>query len=215
MSQDRDGMPVGGANPENAPAVVLASASAIRAVVLRQSGVRFTVDAAAIDETEIKRSLRGEGADAGIAAETLAGLKASRVARHHPDALVIGADQILVCDDAWFEKPVDATAARRDLTALRGRSHWQVTSVCVVRNDTLLWHHTESARLVMRDFTDDFLDYYLRDSGDTVLDCVGAYRLEGLGAQLFSKVEGDYFSILGLPLLPLLDFLRGHGAVAE
>ena len=215
MSQDRDGMLIGDANPGAAPAVVLASASATRAVILQQSGVRFTVDTAAVDETEIKRSLRGEGANAGHAAETLAGLKASRVAKHHPDALVIGADQILVCDDVWFEKPVDAAAARRDLAALRGRSHRQVTSVCVVRNDMFLWQHTESARLLMRDFSDDFLDRYLRDAGDSVLDCVGAYRLESLGAQLFSKIEGDYFSILGLPLLPLLGFLRGHGAVAE
>ncbi len=200
---------------DNAGTVVLASRSVTRATILRQAGVSFVVDVAAVDETEIKRSLRGEGADASHAAATLAGLKALRVSGRHADSLVIGADQILECEGKWLDKPVDLAAARRDLVALRGRAHWQVTSVCVVRNQTSLWQHTDRARLFMRDFSDRFLDLYLESADDMVLDCVGAYRLEGVGAQLFSRVEGDYFSILGLPLLPLLGFLRGHGAVTE
>lgn len=193
--------------------IVLASASAVRAAILRQAGVRFAVDAAVVDEDEIKRSLRSEGVDTVRAADTLAELKASRVSGRHADALVIGADQILDCDGAWFRKPADLAEARRDLMALRGRSHWQVTSVCVVRNGNLLWHHSNRARLVMRDFSDDFLDQYLAAAGGGILGCVGAYQLEGAGVQLFSEIDGDHFAILGLPLLPLLDFLRGYGAV--
>lgn len=194
-------------------AVVLASASVTRAKILRRAGVNFAVDAAAVDEDEIKRLLHAEGAEAIHAAEALAELKATRVSERHANALVIGADQILECDGTWFDKPADLAAARRDLEALRGRTHWQATSVCVVKNGAPLWLHSDRARLVMRDFSDDFLGEYLAAAGDDILGCVGAYQIEGIGAQLFASIEGDYFSILGLPLLPLLDALRGHGAV--
>lgn len=201
------------AGADSVAAVVLASASASRSAILRQASVRFTIDAAAVDENEIKRSLRAEGAEAVSAAEALAELKATQVSRRHADALVVGADQILECDGTWFDKPADRAAARRDLKALRGRVHWQITSVCVVKNGARLWHHSNKSRLAMRDFSDDFLSEYLAAAGDGILGCVGAYRFEGAGAQLFASVDGDYFSILGLPLLPLLDFLRGHGVV--
>ncbi len=193
--------------------LVLASASAARATLLRRAGVEFVVEAAAVDEDEVRRSVRAEGSGAARAAETLAELKASRVSRRRPDCLVIGVDQILDCDGVWFDKPPDVEAARRDLLALSGRAHTQVTAVCVVGAGTVLWRHTERARLVMRAFSEDFLASYLAAVGDAVLGCAGAYQLEGLGAQLFAEVDGDYFSILGLPLLPLLGFLRGHGAV--
>lgn len=195
------------------PEVVLASASPVRAQILRQAGVSCGLDATAVDEEEIRRAMAAEGAPAGQAAETLAELKARRVSRRHLGALVIGADQILECAGVWFDKPVDVDRARAHLLALRGRTHELVSCVCVVQDKLRLWHHLGRAKLTMRPFTDEFLDDYLAAAGPSALDCVGAYRLEGLGAQLFSKIEGDYFTVLGLPLLPLLDFLRGHGVV--
>jgi septum formation protein len=182
--------------------------------MLRQAGLDFTVEAAAVDEDEVKRALRVEGADAGRAAEMLAELKAMHVSGRRPGALVIGADQILDCNGAWFDKPADRATARRDLAILRGRDHQQITAACVVRDGVLIWHTTQRARLTMRDFSDDFLDRYLDAAGGGILGCAGGYQLEGVGVQLFSRVDGDYFAILGLPLLPLLDFLRGHRVIA-
>ena len=196
-----------------APEVVLASASRARAQILRRTGVSCVLDAAAVDEEGIRRAMAADGAPVGAVAETLAELKAQRVSRHHPGALVIGADQMLECAGMWFEKPVDSDQARAQLVALRGRDHELVSCVCVVQDKQRLWHHLGRAKLTMRPFTDEFLDAYLAAVGPSALECVGSYRLEGRGAQLFSKIEGDYFTILGLPLLPLLEFLRSHGVV--
>jgi len=191
----------------------LASGSATRAAMLRAAGLAVMVEPAQVDEDEVKTGLKREGADAAEVAETLAELKAMRVSRRHPGALVIGADQMLVCDGAWFDKPGSRAAARGQLLALRGRQHELVSAVSVVRGGARLWHHRDRARLRMRAFSDAFLERYLDLVGDDVLSTVGAYRLEGPGVQLFARIEGDHFTILGLPLLPLLDFLRGHGAV--
>jgi septum formation protein len=200
-----------------APPLILASASRSRARVLAQAGIAFRVQAGTVDEGEVKASLRAEGASVARVAETLAASKAASVARgvarDNGSALVIGADQILDCDGAWFDKPADTKQARAHLRALRGRTHDLVTSVCVHQGDAPIWRHTETARLTMRSFSDDFIDRYLEAVGDQALLSVGAYQLEGLGAQLFERVEGDFFTILGLPLLPLLAFLRGHGVV--
>ncbi len=195
--------------------VVLASVIRARAALLSCAGVGFTIDPASVDEAGVRAALRSDGLEAGAAAAALAELKASQVSQRHRDVLVVGADQILECDGAWFDKPVDMDQARADLLALRGRPHRQHSAVCVVRNGALLWHHRERARLAMRDFSERFLDAHLAAAGDSVLDSAGAYQLEGLGAQLFAEIEGDYFAILGLPLLPLLDFLRQHGVVME
>ena len=195
------------------PALWLASASTARAELLRGAGIPVEIEPARIDEGEVKASMRAENATAEMVAETLAEMKAARVARRHADALVIGADQMLVCEDRWYDKPATIDDARRHLQALRGKQHALVSALCVMRNDTRIWHHREYARLTMRPFSDAFLDDYLAASGPEVLESVGAYRLEGLGIQLFSKIEGEYTPILGLPLLPLLDFLRGHGVV--
>ena len=198
-----------------APAVVLASASRARLELLLCAGVATRAEPARVDEQEVRASLRAEKAGVEDAAETLAELKARKVSRHASGAFVIGADQILDCDGAWFDKPPDRTRATADLRALSGKRHSLATAVCVVRDGVRLWHHRESARLTMRPLGDAFIDAYLDAIGADALVSVGAYQLEGLGAQLFSRVEGDYFTILGLPLLPLLEFLRNHGVVAR
>jgi septum formation protein len=195
--------------------VVLASASKARRDLLQGAGLRLIQDPAQIDEAEVKLALRNEGATAARTAEALAELKARQVARRHTGALVIGADQILDCGDVWFDKPADLGEAARHLKALSGRCHVLLAAVCVLRDDVVLWHHNAVAKLEVRPLSDDFIAAYLEAAGESILGCVGGYRLESLGAQLFSRVEGDYFTILGLPLLPLLDFLRGHKAIPQ
>jgi len=191
--------------------IVLASASSARAALLRAAGIPMTIDAAAVDEVEVKASLRAAGAEPAAIAEALAELKAQRVARRHPGSLVIGADQVLECDGVLFDKPTDLADARRQLLALRGQQHKLVSAVVLVRDGHRLWHYVGRADLKMRDFSTTFLERYLHSAGAAALSSVGAYQLEGAGAQLFATVDGDYFTILGLPLLPLLDILREHG----
>jgi septum formation protein len=201
------------ASRDPAPAVILASASSARAEMLHRAGVVCTIEPARVDEDEVKRGMRASGAGAAELAETLAELKGRKISARHGGALVIGADQVLNCQSRWFDKPADRAQARTQLLALRGKLHELISCVCVIRDGQRLWHHVGRARLTMRPFTEEFLDDYLDRAGDAVLQSVGAYQLEGLGAQLFSRVDGDYFTILGLPLLPLLDFLRNHGVV--
>lgn len=203
----------GAAGRSAAPRLVLASASQSRRMLLRNAGVEVAHDVAAVDEDEVKRALQAERASAAQVAEALAELKALRVSARAPGALVIGADQTLDCQGQRFDKPSDLAHAGGHLRALRGKSHVLNSAVCVVRDGTRLWHHVGEARLTMWDFDDAFIDGYLAAVGDKALSSVGAYQLEGLGAQLFSRVEGDYFTILGLPLLPLLDFLRNHAVI--
>jgi septum formation protein len=188
--------------------VVLASASPSRRQLLAAAGVRVEVEAPRVDEESVKAALSAEGASVEQAAETLAELKAQRISARRPEALVIGADQMLECGGVWFDKPPDRAHAAGHLRALLGREHRLVCAVCVVHRGARIWHHVDQARLVMRPLSDDFIEAYLDAAGPSVLSTVGAYRLEDLGAQLFSRVEGDHFTILGLPLLPLLGFLR-------
>lgn len=197
------------------PSLVLASASAARSRLLAEAGITVQRQPAAVDEESMKAALKAEGATPAQVAETLAELKAQRVAKKHADALVIGADQMLSCNDVWFDKPPDRDYAAAQLRALSGKTHTLWTAVCVVRNGSRLWHHNDAARLTMRPLSDAFVERYLEAAGPEVSHCVGAYQLEGLGAQLFAKVEGDFFTILGLPLLPLLDFLRQNKALEK
>jgi septum formation protein len=200
-------------SPKSPPPVVLASASAVRAALLRSAGIKAEIAPAHVDEDEIKRAFRAEGRSAIDAAIALAEVKAMRIARNHPGALVIGADQILVCGAEWFDKPADLDHARAHLRTLRGKAHGLATAAVIVRDGERIWHHPETPKLTMRDFTDAFLDDYLAREGADVLSSVGVYKLEGRGVQLFSRIDGDFFTILGLPLLPLLGFLREHGVV--
>lgn len=197
------------------PEVVLASGSRPRARMLANAGVPFTASAASVDEEAIKASMQATGADVADVAELLAATKAQQVSRNHENSLVIGADQMLACDGEWFDKPANPLAARNQMEKLRGRTHELISAVCVVRDGDVLWHHIERARITMRPFSDAFTDQYIDKMGENISATVGGYELEGLGAQMFSRIEGDYFTILGMPLLPLLDFLRGHGVIPE
>ena len=196
-------------------AIVLASASRVRADMLRGAGLRFDVRPSALDEDAVKSALKsGPG---GIAGEELAAVlaqaKATCVSQRDPSALVIGADQVLGFEGRFYDKPKDMDEARDALAAMRAKTHTLHTAAACALAGDVIWHHESSAALTMRDFSNRFLGTYLAACGEGILTGVGAYKLEGPGAQLFERIEGDYFSVLGLPLLPLLRFLRGHGAI--
>jgi septum formation protein len=191
--------------------LILASASPSRAALLRAAGVDFEIEPAAIDEARIKRLARVIGDSAISCALALSIEKARALSATYPNALIIGADQILVAGDEWFDKPANLDEARAQLRALRDRAHKLATAACVLRDGEALWQATSEPELKMRPFTDAVLDEYLAAEGESLLGLVGAYRIEGRGVQLFSRIRGDHFSILGLPLLELLDFLRQRG----
>jgi septum formation protein len=178
--------------------------------MLEAAGLSFEVDAPRVDEEAAKASLRAGGLKPRDQADALAELKALSVSRTRPD-FVIGADQMLAVGGDVFDKPKNVDEARQHLTRLRGQTHELITAAVVAREGAIIWRHIDTPKLKMRAFSDAFLDDYMSRAGEHVLRSVGAYQLEGLGAQLFERVEGDYFSVLGLPLLPLLAFLREHG----
>lgn len=193
--------------------LILASQSTARRGLLEQAGLNVQALPAHVDEATIKESAKAEGMSVSDAATLLADAKAARIARKHPDAVIIGADQILVCDGVWFDKPEDVAAARAQLCRLRNRVHDLVTAVVVWRDGERAWHHVAQPRLAMRDFSDAFLDDYLAREGAFVTQSVGAYRLEGPGVQLMRDIRGEHSAILGLPLMPLLAFLRDSGVI--
>lgn len=195
--------------------VILASSSRTRQTMIQNAGLDFDVVPPGVDEAAIKQSMLHDGADGRAIADALAELKAIRVSRRHPGRFVIGADQVLVCDGVLFDKPADIDGARQTLQRLRGKTHDLITAAVVSRDGAPIWRQVDTAHLAMRPFSDGFIERYLDDVGEAVTWSVGAYQLEGRGIQLFSRITGDYFTILGLPLLPLLDFLRGHNVVAE
>ncbi len=190
--------------------LILASGSAIRLALLHNAGLTVEAIPAAIDEAMVKESLRADGASAADVAQELAHLKAERVSRRLPGAMVLGADQMLDCGGTWFDKPAHMGAAAAHLRALAGKSHKLITALAIHRDGASIWTHRAVATLTLRPLTDAQIKTYLRLAGPDILESVGAYHLEGVGVNLFERIDGDFFTILGLPLLPLLDFLRGH-----
>ncbi|HEY9234558.1 MULTISPECIES: Maf family protein [Phenylobacterium] len=193
--------------------IILASKSAARRAVLTGADVPFEVSVAGVDEDAVKTAMLAQGADAREVADALAEIKALKVSQGRP-GFVIGSDQTLEFEGRLYDKVENLDAAAERLKAMRGKPHKLHSAVVVAKDGAPIWREVVTATLTMRDFSDAFLDHYLRTEGDQALGSVGCYRLEGPGAQLFSKIEGDYFAILGLPLMGLLELLRRHGALA-
>lgn len=193
--------------------LVLASSSRTRAELLERAGLEFAVVSPNVDEAMLKESFLGQGAEPAEIADGLAEMKARKISAARSGSVVIGADQVLVFRGAVIDKSPNLPGARELLRRLSGQTHELISAVVLAKDGATVWRHLARAELSMRAFSDSFLDAYIASVGDEVLASVGCYRLEGRGAQLFSKVSGDYFTILGLPLLPLLSALRELGAL--
>ena len=199
---------------DGAPPLILASASRARAAMFEAVGVAVLLQPAAVDEGEIKASFKVAGGSPGEAAVALAELKAKVIAAAvPPEAVVLGADQILTCEGDWFDKPSNRDATYAQLSKLAGKLHELHTAVVAFRGGARIWHHLALNRLWMRELSSDFLESYLDAVGDDMLETVGGYHIERLGPHLFSQIDGEHFSVLGLPLLPTLTFLREQGVL--
>lgn len=183
--------------------------------MLAAAGLTFESIVSGVDEPALRRTLESEGrsVEPDDIAYALAAAKAEIVSRARPEALVVGADQVLALESRIFEKPADVPAARRQLLELRGKQHRLISAVVLAEGGRVQWRHADTATLVMRAFSAAFLDAYLYNAGEDVCLSVGAYQLEGLGAQLFERIDGDYFTILGLPLIALLAELRARKVI--
>lgn len=194
--------------------IILASGSRARREILRSAGVSFTVETADVDEDAIRAALDNKDGTAALdpadVSEILAVAKAEAVSKLQPDAFVIGGDQVLAFGDRILTKPKNEAAARVQIASFRGKVHVLHSAVALAHNGETLWSTVDTAEMHVRDFTDTFLDDYMRRAGRTVLDSVGAYLMEGLGIQLFERIDGDYFTVLGMPLMPLLRELRAR-----
>ena len=193
--------------------ILLASASEIRLALLRAANVPATAQPARIDEEAIRAALEAEGASPRDLADTLAEMKARKIAEKQPAALVLGCDQVLEMKGRIFAKPETPEDARAQLRALRGLTHRLLSAAVLYENGQPVWRHVGQARLTMRDFSDSYLDDYLARNWASIRHAVGCYKLEEEGIRLFSAVEGDHFTILGLPLLPLLSYLGARGLI--
>lgn len=194
-------------------ALVLASGSKIRSDLLRNAGIRLEVDPAGIDERAVEAPLMEAGVLPEDIALILAEAKANDVSERRKEDLVIGADQVLAFEGRRYTKPEDMEAARRQLLAFSGQTHTLLSAVVLSRNGVAIWRHVSAAHLTMRELTPSFVGHYLADVGTAALSSVGAYQLEGMGVQLFERIDGDYFTVLGLPLLPLFAELRRLGVL--
>lgn len=194
--------------------LLLASASATRLALLRAAGLDVTAHAARIDEETIRRALEAEGAHPRDIADTLAEMKARKIADRNPEALVLGCDQVLEFDRRVWAKPETPEEARTQLCALRGQTHRLLSALVLYDAGEPVWRHVGRADLTMRDFSEAWLDSYIARNWDSIRHSVGAYKLEEEGVRLFTRVEGDYSTVLGLPLLPLLGYLELRGFIA-
>lgn len=195
------------------PALILASTSPSRRALMRAAGLRFEAFPAAVDEAALKEAALAEGMRPTDAAVLLADAKARAVARRRPEALVIGSDQLMVCEGRWFDKPADLVEAGAHLRALSGRTHQLVNGTVAWRGGRRIWQNAAVATLTVRTLSEAFIAAYLAAEGDALLATVGAYRMEGAGIHLFTAVDGEHSTILGLPMLPLLGFLRQQGVL--
>jgi septum formation protein len=193
--------------------LVLASTSPFRAALLDNAGMTFEKQAPRIDERAIEESLKDAGLDGADLATILATAKAQDVSASHPDGYIIGGDQTLTLHGEQFHKPKDMEAARRHLLKLSGQTHQLNSAITLVLNGEIVWEHVGVAHMTMRELDPGFVGRHLSSVGDAALTSVGAYQLEGMGVQLFDKIDGDYFTILGLPLIPLLAQLRKFGVI--
>ncbi|MBX4860842.1 Maf-like protein [Rhizobium sophorae] len=195
------------------PKLILASSSPFRRMLMENAGLSFETHAARIDERAVEAPLEKAGAKPDAVALVLAGAKAEEVSSRFPASLVIGSDQTMSLGDRVFHKPKDMVDAAGHLQALSGVTHRLNSAVAIVSDGVVLWEHLAHAELTMRPLTIEFITRHLARVGERALSSVGAYQLEGEGIQLFEKIEGDYFTILGLPMLPLLKKLRELGAI--
>jgi septum formation protein len=179
--------------------------------MLDMAGIPSDYIAANVDEDALKEGLRAEGLSPRDQADALAEAKALKVSRRYPRRLVLGADQILDFAGHAFDKPENRDALRAQLIELSGKTHILFSAAVLARDGVALWRHIGKVKLFVRPLSAEFIETYMKEEGDALLNCVGGYRLEGRGAQLFNKIEGDYFTVLGLPLLPLLEQLRNYG----
>jgi len=194
--------------------LILASQSAARRAMLEAAGVPHDAMAAGVDEEAAKIALRAEGLNARSLADALAELKAVKLSRRYPTDLVLGCDQVASLDErVMLDKPANREEARGQLLALRGKAHRLTSAAVICEGGAPVWRHIDVAKLVVRDFSDEFVETYLDAEWPAISGCVGAYRVEGPGAQLFARIDGSHFTILGLPLLPLLDYLRDRGVL--
>lgn len=193
--------------------IILATASASRCAILKNAGVEFLARPAGIDEREVEAPLAAIGKSSAEIAMALAEAKALAVAREETDAVIIGADQVLDADGQRWNKPATLAEARDQLMALSGRTHVLQSAIAVAEKGKIVWRHHEASKMTLQHLTGQIIEAYLAEVGETALSSVGAYQIEGPGIRLFERIEGDYFAILGLPLLPLLGFLRGEGAI--
>ncbi|HJT43456.1 MAG TPA: Maf family protein [Rhizomicrobium sp.] len=195
--------------------LVLASGSASRKALLKAAGIAFVSDPADLDETALMAALQAKGADAPAVASALAQEKALAVSRRHPGGIVLGGDSVIAFENQFLSKCASLEEAQRLLQRLSGQTHVLVSAAALAKDGALLWAHASPCRMTMRDLSPQFLDDYLAAEGPAILSSVGCYHFEGRGAQLFDRVDGDYFSVLGLPLLPVLAQLRKEGLLAS